>query len=142
MADAFNLPGVWQPFGAFSMVALQGDGQTVHLKGQVALDAEGRLVGKGDMAAQVEKTLENVRAVLAAVGGSLNDVIALTHHTTDIEAFMACGALRKRFFAEPYPVTTTLEVRRLCDPEVLVEITAVAEVPRDRFRRPDASVAA
>ena len=142
MADAFNPPGVWQPFGAFSMVALQGDGQTVHLKGQVALDAEGRLVGKGDMAVQVEKTLENVRAVLAAVGGSLNDVIALTHYTTDIEAFMACGARRKRFFAEPYPVTTTLEVRRLYDPEVLVEITAVAEVPRDRFRRPDASVAA
>ena len=136
MADAFNPPAVWQPFGAFSMVALQGDGQAVHLKGQVALDAEGRLVGKGDMAVQVEKTLENIRAVLAAVGGTMDDVIALTHDTTDIDAFMACGAIRKRFFAEPYPVTTTLGVQRLYDPDVLIEITALAEVPRDRFRRP------
>ena len=136
MADAFNPPAVWQPFGAFSMVALQGDGQTVHLKGQVALDAEGRLVGKGDMAAQVEKTLENIRAVLAAVGGTMDDVIALTHYTTDIDAFMACGDIRKGFFAEPYPVTTTIEVSRLYRPDVLIEITAIAEIPRSRYRAP------
>ena len=136
MRRAFDLPGIWQPFGAFSMAVLQGDGQTVHLKGQVALDAAGRLVGKGDMAAQVRKTLENIEDVLAAVGGNLGDVLALTHYTTDIDAFMKCGELRKQFFGEPYPVTTTVEVARLYDPEILIEITALAEVPRTRFRRP------
>jgi len=49
---------------------------------------------------------------------------------------MNAADVRKEFFAEPYPVTTTVEVARLYDPALLVEITAVAEVPRERFRMP------
>lgn len=51
MVDAVNPPGVWSPFGAFSMAVVQGDGQIVHLKGQVSLDVDGRVVGPGDMRA-------------------------------------------------------------------------------------------
>ena len=49
--DSFDPPDVWCPFGAFSMAALQGQGQVTYLKGQVSLDSEGGLVGKGDMRA-------------------------------------------------------------------------------------------
>jgi 2-iminobutanoate/2-iminopropanoate deaminase len=69
MVDSFNPSGVWAPFGAFSMGAIQGDGQLIYLKGQVALDRDGQVVGEGDMRAQTRKTLENIRTVLAAVGG-------------------------------------------------------------------------
>ena len=136
MAESFNPTRIWTPFGAFSMAVAQGDGRVVYLKGQVALDRDGRLIGKGDMRAQVRKTLENIAAVLAHVGGNLSDVVSLTHYTTDIDAFMGSGDIRTEFFADPYPVTTTVQVARLYDPEALIEITAIAEIPRDRFRTP------
>jgi 2-iminobutanoate/2-iminopropanoate deaminase len=136
MATSFNPPEIWQPFGAFSMVKIQGTGQIVHLKGQVSLDREGQIVGKNDMPVQVRKTLENIQAVLASVGGTMADVISLTQYTTDIEQLMAAGEIRKRFFAEPFPVTTTVQVVRLYHPDLLIEITATAEIPHDRFRLP------
>jgi enamine deaminase RidA (YjgF/YER057c/UK114 family) len=113
MIDSFNPPDVWSPFGAFSMGVVQGDGQVVYLKGQVALDRDGNVVGRGDMPAQVRQVLENIRAVLAHVGGAMGDIVSLTQYVTDIEAFMAAGAVRQEFFAAPFPVTTTVEVSRL-----------------------------
>ena len=64
------------------------------------------------------------------------DVISLTQYATDIEAFMACGDIRQNFFRDPFPVTTTVEVSCLYRPDIMVEITAIAEVPRDRYRPP------
>ncbi|MEM7227106.1 MAG: RidA family protein [Pseudomonadota bacterium] len=134
MALHVNPPEVWQPFGAFSLAVVQSGGRIVHLKGQIPLDSSGTLVGRGDIAAQLKQTLDNIRRVLGAMGGEMGDILSLTHYTTDIEAFMKLGALRQTYFAAPYPVTTTLQVARLYDPEVLIEITAVAEIPLDRFR--------
>ena len=136
IVDAVNPPEVWSPFGAFSMAAVQGEGQVVHLKGQVALDHRGEVVGTGDMRAQVRQVLENIRAVLASMGGQMSDVLSLIHYATDIEQFMATGDIRREFFTTPFPVTTTVEVKRLYHPELLIEITAVAEIPRERFHRP------
>ncbi len=136
MAEHFNPREIWQPFGAFSMLVAQGDGQVVHLKGQVPLDPDGALIGKGDLRAQVRQTLQNIEAVLASVGGEMADVVSLTHYTTDIGAFMGAGDIRVQFFAAPYPVTTTVEVARLYDPEIQVEITATAEIPRERYHPP------
>jgi 2-iminobutanoate/2-iminopropanoate deaminase len=136
MVDAVNPGNVWSPFGAFSMAVIQGDGQILHLKGQVSLDKSGEIVGSNDMRAQVRKVLENIRDVLAGMGGQMGDVISLVHYATDIEKFMGTGDIRKEFFAAPYPVTTTVEVERLYHPDLMIEITAVAAIPRDRFRRP------
>ena len=136
MAESYNPDNVWAPFGAFSMVVLQGTGQVVHLKGQVALDASGAIIGAGDMRAQVRQVLTNIKTVLATIGGRMSDVISLTHYTTDIQAFMQTGDIRKEFFAAPYPVTTTVEVAALYNPELVIEITAVAEIPHERYMRP------
>lgn len=136
MVDAVNSAGVWSPFGAFSMAVIQGDGQIIHLKGQVALDQQGQIVGMGDMRVQVRKVLENIRSVLASMGGQMGDVASLVHYATDIEAFMGTGDIRKEFFAVPFPVTTTVQVVRLYHPELLIEITAIAEIPHERFRHP------
>ncbi len=136
MVDALDPPGIWPPFGAFSMAVLQGAGQVVHLKGQVALDPSGQIVGPGDMRAQVRQVLDNIAAVLASMGGHMGDIVSLVHYATDIEQFMAAGDIRQAFFAPPYPVTTTVQVARLYRSDLLIEITAVAEIPRDRFHRP------
>jgi enamine deaminase RidA (YjgF/YER057c/UK114 family) len=135
MVDAVNPSGVWSPFGAFSMAVIQGDGQVVHLKGQVSLDRNGEVVGPNDMRAQLRKVFENIRDVLSSMGGQMSDVVSLVHYATDIEQFMGAGDIRKEFLAAPYPVTTTVEVKRLYRPDLMIEITAVAEIPRDRFRR-------
>ncbi|CAI8912282.1 MULTISPECIES: RidA family protein [Burkholderia] len=134
MAEAVNPPELWAPFGAFSMAVVQGDGRIVHLKGQVALDKDGHVVGAADMRAQVRQTLGNIRDVLAAMGGQMQDVISLVHYATDIDAFLQAGDIRETFFAEPYPVTTTVQVERLYRPDLLIEIAAIAEIPRARFR--------
>ena len=136
MAMSFDPPDIWRPFGAFSMIKIQGPGQIVHLKGQVALDREGRIVGKNDIRAQVLKTLENIQAALASVGGVMADILSLTQYAVDIEQFMAAGDIRRQFFAEPFPVTTTVQVVRLYHLDLLIEITATAEIPLDRFKQP------
>jgi enamine deaminase RidA (YjgF/YER057c/UK114 family) len=136
MAKSYNPPAVWKPFGAFSMVKIHEGGQLVHLKGQVSLDREGRVFGRGDMRLQVRKTLENIKAVLASLGGEMPDIVSLTQYATDIEQFMAAGDVRSEFFAEPYPVTTTVQVVRLYHPDLLIEITATAEIPESRFQPP------
>ena len=138
MVDSFNPSNVWAPFGPFAMGVIQGAGQIVHLKGQVALDENRQVVGKDDMRAQTRKTFENIQAVLATIGGNMHDVLSLTQYVVDIDGFMQTGDIRLEFFAEPFPVTTTVEVARLYHPELLVEITAMAEIPRERFKRPEA----
>ena len=136
MIDAFNPPDIWQPFGAFSMGVLQGEGQIVHLKGQVALDRDGNIVGAGDIRAQTTQVLDNMQTVLAGIGGTMADLFSLTQYVTDIEAYMTVGDIRMQYFAEPYPVTTTVQVVRLYHPDLMVEITGSAEVPKDRIKRP------
>ncbi len=140
MVESFNPPNVWPPFGAFSMGVVQGDGRIVHLKGQVSLDRQGQIVGKGDMERQVRQTLDNIKTLLAHVGGTMADIISLTHYVTDIKWFMDAGAVRRQHFAEPFPVTTTVEISSLYDPDLMVEITAIAEIPEERFKLPAANV--
>ena len=135
MVDAINPPDLWQPFGPFSQVAIQGEGRIVHLKGQVALDRAGHIVGTGDMRAQLRQVLENIHTALAGVGGEMSDILSMTNYVTDMDAFMAAGDIRREFLVSPFPVTTTIEVARLYDRALLVEISAIAEIPLGRFRR-------
>ena len=118
------------------MMVLQGSGQIVHLKGQVSLDATGAIIGPGDMRAQVRQVLTNIKTVLAAAGGTMSDIISLTHFATDIQAFMQTGDIRQEFFADPSPVTTTLEVAKLYKADLVIEITAIADIPKERFKAP------
>ncbi len=139
MAKSFNPPKLWAPFGAFSQSVIAGDGKTIYLKGQVALDTDGQVVGEGDMAAQVAQVLENMSDILEVMGGRMSDIVSLQQFTTDIQAFMKCGEVRMRYFEAPFPVTTTLEVSSLYDARLLVEVTGVAEIPLDRFVLPATS---
>jgi len=137
MIDSFNPKKIWDPFGAFSMGVIQGTGQIVHLKGQVSLDADGNIVGKGDMRAQTEQVLLNIKSALECIGGEMADIFSLTHYITDIDEFMKTGDIRMKYFEPPFPVTTTVQINRLYDPQLVVEITSSAEIPKHRFKRPD-----
>jgi enamine deaminase RidA (YjgF/YER057c/UK114 family) len=67
--------------------------------------------------------------------GVMGDVISLTQSGTDIEAFLQAGDIRQRYFSASYPVTTTIEIRRLYHPILLIGIAAIADIPRNRFRK-------
>ena len=139
MAYSFDPPDVWSPFGAFSQSVIAGDGRTVFLKGQVALGQDGQIVGEEDMEAQVRQVLQNVSTILGSMGGRMSDVVSLNQFTTDIQAFMRCGDIRKTFFDDPFPVTTTLEVSSLYDPRLFIEINGIAEIPMERLLIPEAA---
>lgn len=136
MPRFFNPPDVWKPFSTFSMGVVQGDGRIVHLKGQFPLDLEGNVVGPGEMLIQVRQTLDNIKAMLAHVGGELSDLITLTYYVTDIRSFVATQELRETYLAKPYPATTMVQVAALFHRDVLIEIAATAEIPRERYREP------
>ncbi len=119
--------GVAPPSGAYVHVVRAGE--FVFVAGQVARDPGGRLVGEGDVEAQTAQALENVRAVLATAGCSLRDVVRIGVYLTDIRHRERVGAVRRRYFGDRLPASTTVEVSNLGERELLVEIDAVALVP-------------
>jgi enamine deaminase RidA (YjgF/YER057c/UK114 family) len=136
--DRFNPPGMWQPNGrAFSQGVVQGDGVVVHVTGQVAWDEHDRVVGIGDVEAQMEKSVENVRTVLDAVGGRLEDIVSMTIYFLDRADLPIIQRVRARHFpAETAPASVLIQVPGLVLPELLVELVPIAVVPPARFVQP------
>jgi enamine deaminase RidA (YjgF/YER057c/UK114 family) len=120
-----NPPGMAPPSGY--SYAIKKTGTPVFISGQVALDAAGKLVGENDVAAQVEQVFQNLRTVVQAAGGSLDDVVKITIFVTDPSYRPAVAAARQRHFKEgQYPASTYLVVSALAVPQLLVEVEAVA----------------
>ena len=101
-------------------------GNTVYIAGQIALDGEGNLVGKGDIEAQTHQAYANLQAILEELGGSLDDIVKMTTYLTDRSQLAAFRRVRNRFFREPFPPNTLLFVSGLAHPDYLVEIEAIA----------------
>jgi enamine deaminase RidA (YjgF/YER057c/UK114 family) len=101
-------------------------GDCIAVAGQVALDADNQLVGRGDVAAQVEQCFDNLAEILARAGASLSDVVQLTTYLTSPAHAGAFLAARGRRFPVNPPATTTVVVARLLGPDFLVEIQALA----------------
>jgi reactive intermediate/imine deaminase len=96
------------------------------ISGQVAVDPSGALVGEGDMEAQARQVFRNIGALLEAAGLTFRNVFFLRYYLTDIEQWPAVARVRTEFLHEPYPAAANLEVRRLVQPEWLLEIEALA----------------
>jgi len=101
-------------------------GNTVYIAGQIALDADGNLVGKGDIEAQTQQVYANLQAILEELGGSLENIVKMTTYLTDRSRLDAFRRVRNRFFSDPFPPNTLLFVNGLAHPDYLVEIEAIA----------------
>jgi len=108
------------------VVAVDGGRRLVFLAGQLSRDANGQVVGKGDMRAQIVQTCENIKTALAAAGATLADVVKTTTFVTDIDEFMRHVDVRLQYFGAALPTSTTVEVRKLAQPDLLVEIEVMA----------------
>jgi reactive intermediate/imine deaminase len=103
-------------------------GNTIYVSGQVAWDEDGQVVGRGDIRAQTRQALENMKAVLAAGGATLDDVVKVTMYVTDMSLAPLAREVRAEYFQRYPPASTGLEVKGLATPDLLVEIEAVAIV--------------
>jgi len=114
-------------FGPWSQAVEAGP--FVFISGQVPVDRDGNTVGRGDIVKQTRKVLENMRLLLEEMGLNMNHVAAINVYVTDVEAFYKQGAsdVRREFWTEgEYPKSTVVEVKRLANPEWMVEIEAIA----------------
>ena len=109
--------------------AVRKTGTPVFISGQVALDGQGKLVGGGDAAAQTEQVFRNLRTVVEACGGTLDDIVKINVYVTDAAYRPAVAGARQRHFREgQYPASTYVVVSALAVPQLLVEIEAVAMI--------------
>jgi len=114
--------------GAYSSGVEAPSGRTIYVSGQVALDAEGNVVGEGDVKAQTEAVLEHVKTVVEEAGGGMDDIVKVTVFITDMGLYDEIHEVRRRYFEEPFPASSMVEVSALIDPRLLIEIEAVAVV--------------
>jgi enamine deaminase RidA (YjgF/YER057c/UK114 family) len=131
-APRFSNPPSLPPARGYSqIVEVPPASRLVYIAGQVALDSAGRLVGPGDVRAQAAQVFENLRRALAAVGATFSDVVKLNYYLLDATQAPVLREVRDRFVntAAP-PASTLVEVRRLFRDDVLLEIEAVAVIPR------------
>ena len=104
-------------------------GGLLFLAGQVAQDQDGNVVGRGDVEAQAVQIFDNLRAILASAGATLNDVVKLTTYTTNVAYRAKIAEVRGRYFTTYFPPNTFVVVASLATPDYLLEIEAVAAVP-------------
>lgn len=123
-----NPPDLARPTG-YTHVVDAGAGRTVYIAGQVALDADGNLVGKGDFRAQVEQVFRNLEAALAAADLGFPDVVKLNTYVADMSALDALREVRARYVGDRPPASTLVQVVRLAREDFLVEIEAIAAAP-------------
>lgn len=129
--ERINPPGLPAPSG-FSHAVVATGGRLIFLAGQTALDESGAVVGR-TVAEQFEQALSNLLTALRAAGGGPEHLASLTVYAVDLASYRASGrelgAIWRRLAGREYPAMAAIGVRRLWDPDALVEVQGFAVIP-------------
>lgn len=128
--DRSNPSGLSKPTG-YSHVAVVSAGRQVHISGQVALDAAGNVIGKGDIGAQAEQVFRNLETALASVGADFSKVFKMVTYVVGLKPEMLppVRAARAKHFGDGlYPASTLVGVTALVNPDLLIEVEVIASL--------------
>ena len=130
-----NPPSAPPLLGLYSHVARMQPGEVAFIAGQVAVDRGGNPVGVGDLAAQVRQVFENIGLILGDLGAGFDAIVQFTTYLTEADAIKTWMSARAELFpnlfpAGAYPPNTLLVIERLVRPEFLIEVEAIARLPR------------
>jgi enamine deaminase RidA (YjgF/YER057c/UK114 family) len=117
------------PVGPYAhVVVAPPGGRLVFCAGAVAFDADGNVVGKGDIVVQTRQVMENLRLALGAAGATFADVVKVTNYVVDVSEWPKVLPVRAEYLREPFPASSFIGVSALMFPDLLIEIEAVAVV--------------
>lgn len=120
MRQNFSTNTPWEPVVGYSRAVRVGN--QIFVTGTTATDPEGRVVGAGDAYRQAVQIFRNIEAVLKRAGAGMKDVVRTRMFVTDISRWQEIGRAHAEFFGEIRPAATMVEVSRLIDPDMLLEV--------------------
>lgn len=132
MADSkrkeIRLPDLCEPISHYTDAVRFGN--LLFVSGMVGVDAQGRVIGRGDVVAQARATFANMQRILEAEGASFADVLKVTVYLRNVEDRARINPVRAEFFGDARPASTLVEVSKLVAPELLIEVEAVVGLPQ------------
>ena len=117
----------WDLSSRYTFSAAVKRGNLLFISGMIARDPRtGRMVGKGDIAAQADYIFQRMGEILSAAGGSFDDVVKTMDYVTTLEGYRGTAEVRRKYFRGGFPAATGVVVKSLVNPDALIEIDAVA----------------
>jgi len=129
--ELINPTDLESPVGYAHIAKITG-GTVIHVAGQAPFDDRGEVVGKGDFVAQFIQVMRNLKTAVEAIGGKPTQYAVLTIYITNLEAYWnnkkPLGSAYREVFGKYFPAITLVEVKRLYNPDCMIEISGVAVI--------------